>query len=104
MTRLEFIALLTPSLGSVILVVLAWIYSNARISRLETTMDRNTADLRAEIKSETSQLRAEIKSETSQLRAEIISLREVVLPRDGFASRTSRRGGNQAAIAASTRS
>lgn len=92
MEKLQFIALLTTSIGSFVLVMVAWLYSNTRIGRLETSMDRNTSDLRAEIKSETAQLRSEmsqirseiaqvrsdVRSELSNVRSEIGGLRETV--------------------------
>lgn len=75
MEKLQFIALLTTSVGSFVLVMVAWLYSNARISCIETSMDRNAADLRAEIKSETVQLRSEISQIRSDVRAELTNIR-----------------------------
>ncbi len=43
MSNLQFIALIVPSISSFVLVVLAWMFSNARLSRLEATMDSSNA-------------------------------------------------------------
>ena len=43
MSRLQFVALIASSSGSFVLVVLAWMYSNARLSRLEALLDSSNA-------------------------------------------------------------
>ena len=40
MTNLQFISLLAPALGSVVLVVLAWLHQNSRLADLRTDVDR----------------------------------------------------------------
>ena len=47
MTNLQFVAILSPSIGSLILVVLAWLHQNTRLadlkgdlSRLETNVNK----------------------------------------------------------------
>lgn len=40
MSNAQFIALLTPSVGSVVLVILAWLYANARLSDLRSETNR----------------------------------------------------------------
>lgn len=40
MTKLQFIALLSPSLGSLVLVVLAWMHQNQRLTDLRTDSNR----------------------------------------------------------------
>ena len=81
MSQLQFIALLTPSIGSLVLVVLAWIHSNSRITRLEHTVDALGADMRAELRSDVTGLRGDIagiRSEMLSLRGEVTLLRDVV--------------------------
>lgn len=46
MTRLQFISLLTPSVASFVLVILAWMNSSQRLGRLETVVDGLARDLR----------------------------------------------------------
>ena len=43
MSNVQFIALIVPSISSFVLVILAWMFSNARLSRLESTMDSSNA-------------------------------------------------------------
>ena len=43
MSNLQFIALITSSASSFVLVILAWMYSNARLSRLEAMLDNSNA-------------------------------------------------------------
>ena len=45
MNRLEFVSLLIPCVGSFVLVILAWMFSNARLSRIETTVGTIQHDL-----------------------------------------------------------
>lgn len=52
MTRLQFIALLTPSVGSFVLVVLAWMHSNSRLSDLKESMDRRFTSMGESMKSQ----------------------------------------------------
>ena len=41
MSETQFIALLTPSVGSVVLVILAWLYANSRLSDLRSDTGRH---------------------------------------------------------------
>ena len=43
MSKLQFIALLTPGLSSFVLVLLAWIQSNTGMSRVESLLDTTAA-------------------------------------------------------------
>ena len=70
MNDLQFFALLTPSVGSLVLVILAWIHSNSRITRLEHTVDQQGAEMRAQ--------GADLRAEMRALRGEMTSLRDVV--------------------------
>ncbi len=40
MTKAQFLSLLVPSVGSFVLVILAWLYSNARLGRVEALLDK----------------------------------------------------------------
>ena len=50
MSKLQFIALLTPGMSSAVLFLLAWIQSNVRLSRVEallgTAISKQSADMR----------------------------------------------------------
>ncbi len=43
MSNAQFAALIVSSAGSFVLVILAWIYSNTRLSRLEAMLDNSNA-------------------------------------------------------------
>ena len=78
MNRLQFLSLLLPSVGSVVLVILAWINANARTARLEVGFDQLRASLdktNAEVEKTRSDLRVEIDKSRSELRAEIQNIR-----------------------------
>ncbi len=49
MTNVQFYSLLSVALGSLLTVILAWLYSNQRLSRLEVTMDARFARVDAEV-------------------------------------------------------
>ena len=70
MNNLQFIALLTPAVGSLVLVVLAWIHSNSRSTRLEHTVDQQGAEMRSHFTNVQADMRA--------LRVEMSALRDVV--------------------------
>ena len=59
MGNVQAVAVLASSVGSFVLVILAWMFSNARLSRLETHLDaasaKHSADM-AEIRSGLSQI------------------------------------------------
>lgn len=74
MNNLQFIALLAPSIGSFVLVILAWIHSNSRITRLEHTVDAQGTELRAELRA----VRAEITALREIVYSEMVSLHERV--------------------------
>ncbi len=85
MDKWQMITVLSASLGSGVLVILSWINSSARTSRLEQGQDRLLADLekvRAELRSESIQtrheLRTEFKSDLGLLRGKVGSLRDLV--------------------------
>ncbi len=40
MSKLQFISLLAPSVGSFVLVILAWLHSNGRLTDLKESMNR----------------------------------------------------------------
>lgn len=50
MSKLQFLSLLTPLAGSIVLVILAWMQSNVRLSRVESSLDaavqKQSADMR----------------------------------------------------------
>ena len=46
MNKLQFLSLLIPSLGSFLLVILAWLHSNGRLDRMEKKLDVIEGDLR----------------------------------------------------------
>ena len=46
MSKLQFVSLLVPAVASFLLVVLAWMNSNQRLSRLESVVDTIAKDLR----------------------------------------------------------
>lgn len=50
MSKLQFLSLLTPLAGSIVLVILAWMQSNVRLSRVESSFDaavqKQSADMR----------------------------------------------------------
>jgi hypothetical protein len=46
MDKLQFLSLLIPSLGSFLLVILAWLHSNGRLDRMEKKLDVIEGDLR----------------------------------------------------------
>ncbi len=48
MTNLQFVALLSPAIGSFVLVILAWLHQNQRISDLRADTNRHIDDLRAD--------------------------------------------------------
>lgn len=48
MTRIQFIALLSPSIGSLVLVILAWLHQNQRLTDLRADTNRQFDDARAD--------------------------------------------------------
>ena len=46
MNRLQFLSLLSPAVGSSVLVILAWMSSSQRLNRLEQVVDSLSRDLR----------------------------------------------------------
>jgi len=50
LSKLQFLSLLTPLAGSIVLVILAWMQSNVRLSRVESSLDaavqKQSADMR----------------------------------------------------------
>ena len=46
MNKLQFLSLLIPSVGSFVLVILAWMYSSQRLNELEQVVDTLSRDLR----------------------------------------------------------
>ena len=48
MTKLQFISLLSPAVGSFVLVLLAWLQANLRLNDLQTDTTRQISDLRAD--------------------------------------------------------
>ena len=63
MTNIQFYSLISVGAGSIVTVILAWLYSNQRLSRLETTTDAKFANLDARF---------------SKVEAEMIALRNTV--------------------------
>ena len=45
MTNLQFLALLSPSIGSLILVVLAWLHQNTRLADLKADVRQFQSDV-----------------------------------------------------------
>ena len=45
MNRLQFISLLIPCIGSFVLVILGWMFSNARLGRIEAAVGSIQHDL-----------------------------------------------------------
>ncbi len=45
MNRLQFISLLIPCIGSFVLVILGWMFSSARLGRIETAVGSIQHDL-----------------------------------------------------------
>ena len=48
MTNLQFYLLLSPAVGSLVLVVLAWLHQNQRLSDLRADTNRHIDDLRSD--------------------------------------------------------
>lgn len=45
MSRLQFIALLSPSIGSFVLIIVAWMHSNLRLNDLKDSMNARFGDV-----------------------------------------------------------
>lgn len=63
MTKLQFVALLSPAIGSFVLVILAWMFTNTRIGRVEAAVYKLGAEM--------SQLRRDLHAELSTFRDSI---------------------------------
>ena len=77
MSRLQFLALLSPSVGTFVLVILAWMHSNLRLNDLrESTntrfgdVDRQFGAARADVNRQFSDLRAETNRQFGEMRAD----------------------------------
>ncbi len=68
MTNLQFYSLLTVAIGSLITVILAWIYSNARTARLELTTDANFRDLNTKVDTVSRDLNSKYETMSHDLR------------------------------------
>lgn len=76
MTRMQFIALLTPAVGSFVLVILAWLHQNQRLTDLRSDTNRQFDDTRrqfddtrrqfGDLRSDTNRQFAEFRSDTSR--------------------------------------
>lgn len=66
---MQFIALLTPAVGSFVLVILAWLHQNQRLTDLRSDTNRQFDDTRrqfGDLRSDTNRQFAEFRSDTSR--------------------------------------
>ena len=70
MTNVQFISLLTTSISSFVLVILAWIHQNQRLSDLRGDTQRQFADLRGDIQHQFADLRGDTQRQFADQRAE----------------------------------
>ena len=68
MSRLQFIALLTPGLSSFVLVLLAWIQSNTRMSRIESLLDTTVSKQASDMERVTSKQASDMQAIRDLLR------------------------------------
>lgn len=70
MTRLQFIALLTPAVGSFVLVILAWLHQNQRLTDLRSDTNRQFGEFRSDTNRQFSEFRSDTNRQFSELRSD----------------------------------
>ena len=70
MTNVQFISLLSTAIGSFVLVILAWLHQNQRLSDLRADTNRQFADSRADTNRQFADLRTDTNRQFADSRAD----------------------------------
>lgn len=65
MTNVQFISLLSTAIGSFVLVILAWLHQNQRLSDLRANTNRQFADSRADTNRQFAEVKTSLATLTS---------------------------------------
>ncbi len=74
MTNLQFIALLSPAIGSFVLVILAWLHQNQRISDLRTDSNRHYDEVRSDTNRQFDEMRRDTNRQFDQMNQKLSTL------------------------------
>ena len=74
MTKLQFISLLSPAVGSFVLVILAWLHQNQRLSDLRSDTNRQFADLRSDTNRQFADLRSDTNRQFDEVKRSLATL------------------------------
>lgn len=74
MTNLQFYLLLSPAIASLMLVVLAWLHQNQRISDLRADTNRHFDELRADTNRQFVELRADTNRQFVEVKGVLATL------------------------------